>query len=98
MAGKLNHNLFPYVSLHQDQTVLTVLVARLSEGLSFGENDGYSQILEGGDVEEGGVLVVFDVFVVMGACYIWAVRKTGSGNITGTKGGEQQMVNANIQT
>lgn len=46
------------------QTCLTVLVARLSEGLPFGENDGHRQILEGRDVEEGGVLVVTDVSVV----------------------------------
>lgn len=51
-----------------------VLVAGLSEWFSLGEDDGHSQVLEGGDVEEGGVLVVLDVFVVVCTCYILAVR------------------------
>ena len=65
---------------------LTVLVAWLSEGLSLGENNGHSQILEGGDVEEGGVLIVPDVFVVVRGCFIKAPRETGSRDITGTAG------------
>lgn len=47
-----------------DDISLTVLVAGLSEWFSLGEDDGHSQILEGGDIEEGGVLIVPDVFVV----------------------------------
>ena len=66
---------------------LTVLVAGLSEGLSLGEDDGNSQILEGGDVEEGGVLVVLDVFVVVRGRYVQA--EAGAGNITGTTGDER---------
>ena len=66
---------------------LTVLVAGLPEGLSLGEDDGNSQILEGGDVEEGGVLVVLDVFVVVRGRYVQA--EAGAGNITGTTGGER---------
>lgn len=44
--------------------VLTVLVARLPEGFSFGENDGDNEILEGGDIEETGVLKVLDVVFI----------------------------------
>lgn len=66
---------------------LTVLVAGLSEWLSLGEDDGNSQILEGGDVEEGGVLVVLDVFVVVRGRYVQA--EAGAGNITGTTGDER---------
>lgn len=60
----------------------------MSERFSFGEYDGHSQILEGGDVEEGRVLVVPDVFVVVRACYVQAVRGTGAGDITGAAGDE----------
>ena len=68
----------------------TVLVAGLSERLPLGENDGHGQILEGGDVEEGGVLVVLDVFVVVRARHIHALRGTGVGNVAGTAGGERR--------
>lgn len=68
---------------------LTVLVARLSKGLPFGENDGHRQILEGRDVEEGGVLVVTDVFVV-NVGLVPTVRGTGAGDITGTTGGQKR--------
>lgn len=81
----------------QHRIRLTVLVAWLSKGLSLGENDGHSQILEGGDIEEGGVLVVPDVFVVVRACHVLAVRETGAGNITGATGGEKKEgVNPNL--
>lgn len=73
------------LSVKQQHTALTVLVARLSEGLSLGENDGHGQILEGGDVEEGGVLVVHDVFFIMRGCYVPAVREIGTGRVTGAK-------------
>lgn len=43
---------------------LTILVARLPERFAFGENNGNNEILEGGDVEEAGVLVVLDIVVV----------------------------------
>ena len=43
---------------------LTVLIARLSEGLPLGEDDGHDEVLERGDVEECSVLVVLDVVVV----------------------------------
>lgn len=73
---------------------LTVLVAWLPEGLPFGENDGHRQILEGRDVEEGGVLVVTDVFVV-DIRLVPALR--GTGDITGAAGDKretrQQTVN-----
>lgn len=65
---------------------LTVLVARLSEGFSFGENDGNSQILKRRDVEEAGVLVVPDVFGVVCARCVLALRETGGGHITGATG------------
>lgn len=65
---------------------LTVLVAGLSKGLSFGENDGNSQILEGGDIEEAGVLIVLDVF---GARCVIAMGEIGAGGITGTAGQRQ---------
>lgn len=68
---------------------LTVLVARLSEGLPFGENDGHRQILEGRDVEEGGVLVVMDVSVV-NVRLVPAVRGTGAGDITGAAWGQKR--------
>lgn len=63
---------------------LTVFVAWLSEGFSFGENDGNSQILKGWDVEETGVLVVSDVFGVVSACCVLTLREIGAGHITGT--------------
>lgn len=47
---------------------LTVLVARLPEGFAFGENDGDNEILEGGDVEETGVLKVLDVVIIHFCC------------------------------
>lgn len=62
----------------------------MSEGLPLGENDGHSQVLKGGDVEEGGVLVVPDVFVVVGGGYIHAVRGSGAGHVTGTTGEERR--------
>lgn len=68
---------------------LTVLVAGLPEGLPLWEDNGYSQVLEGGDVEEGGVLVVPDVFKVMRRCDI--VRKTGTGNVTGAAKEERDV-------
>lgn len=63
---------------------LTVLVAGLSEGFSLGENDGHDQILEGGDVEEAGVLVVSDVFGVQSARCVLALVENGAGHVTGT--------------
>lgn len=69
---------------------LTVLVARLSEGLPFGEHDGHSQILEGGHIEEGGVLVVPDVFVVVRTRHVRAVRGSGAGNVAGAEGDERR--------
>jgi hypothetical protein len=45
--------------------ILTVFVTGLSEGLPLGEDDGHDEVLEGGDVEQGGVLVVLDVVVVL---------------------------------
>lgn len=75
---------------------LTVLVAGLPEGLSLGEDDGNSQILEGGDVEEGGVLVVLDVFVVVRGRYVQA--EAGAGNITGTTGGERKELKVSVFT
>lgn len=65
------------------RTTLTALVAGLSEGLPLGENDGHGQILEGRDVEEGGVLVVLDVLVVNIGLI---ARRTG--NVAGTSRGE----------
>lgn len=45
----------------------TVPVARLPEGPALGEDHGHDEVLEAGDEEEGGVLVVLDVvLVVMG--------------------------------
>lgn len=64
------------------RTTLTALVAGLSEGLPLGENDGHGQILEGRDVEEGGVLVVPDVLVVN----IGLIAR-GTGNVAGTTRG-----------
>lgn len=46
------------------QVELTVFIAWLSERFSLGEDDGHCQVLEGGDVEECSVLIVFDVLVV----------------------------------
>lgn len=63
---------------------LTVLVAWLPEGFSFGENDGNNQILKRRDVEETGVLVVFDVFGVVNARCVLALSEIGAGHITGT--------------
>lgn len=65
-----DNNIFTYIAVTiicapTAVSRLTVLVAWLSKGLSLGENDSHSQILEGGDVEEGGVLVVPYVFVVL---------------------------------
>ena len=77
-------------------TSLTVPVAGLSEGLPLGEDDGHSQVLEGGDVEEGGVLVVLDVFVVVRARYIQAVREAGAGGIAGAAGREKHKVTTNM--
>lgn len=65
---------------------LTILVAGLSERFSLGEDDGHSQVLEGGDVEEGGVLVVPDVFGVDRSCHVLAERETGAGNVAGAAG------------
>lgn len=65
---------------------LTVPVAGLSEGLPFGENDGHNQILEGGHVEERGVLVVPDVLVVGSPGRVHALRETLSGDVTGAAG------------
>lgn len=62
---------------------LTVLVAWLSEGFSFGENDGNSQILKGGDVEETGVLIVPDVFGVVSGCCVLALGEVGAGHVAG---------------
>lgn len=42
----------------------TIFVAGLPEGLSLGENDCNDEILEGGDIEEAGVLKVLDVVLV----------------------------------
>lgn len=64
------------------RTTLTALVAGLSEGLPLRENDGHGQILEGRDVEEGGVLVVPDVLVVN----IGLIAR-GTGNVAGTTRG-----------
>lgn len=63
---------------------LTVLVARLSEGFPLGEDDGNSQVLEGGHVEQGGVFIVLDVLVAVRGRYIEAVTGAGAGHITGT--------------
>lgn len=72
----------------QHPVSLTVLVARLSEGLPLRENDGHNQILEGGDVEEGGVLIVLDVFGVGRAGHVQAVR--GTGNVAGAAGDQKR--------
>ncbi len=77
--------------LHQQHdTSLTVLVAGLSEGFPLGENDGHSQILKGGDIEEGGVLIVLDVFGVWQVCLIQADRGHRAGNITSATGDERR--------
>lgn len=70
------------------KTSLTVLVAWLSEGFSLREDDSHRQVLERGDVEKGGVLVVFDVFLIFGDCNIQIVGEIGSGNVTGAAGEE----------
>lgn len=70
---------------------LTVLVARLPEGLPFGEDDGHHQILEGGDIEEGGVLVVPDVFMVRGRRHVKAAIEPGSGAVAGAAGGREHV-------
>lgn len=74
---------------------LTVLVAGLSEGFAFGENDGDSQILERGDVEQAGVLVVQDVmFVHFCAVFVRQIQVrrlvTGAGGRRG--GGVKQWM------
>lgn len=76
---------------------LTVLVAWLSEGFSFGENNGNSQILERWDVEETGVLVVSDVFGVVSACCVLALGEIGAGHITGTWR-QREVIQVNLRT
>lgn len=73
----------------------TVLVARLSEGFSFGENDRDNQVLERGHVEEGGVFIVLDVFVVVRGRYVETVRATGAGHVAGA--GTSECISVNLQ-
>ena len=54
------------VELNVSIRFLTVPVAGQPEGLPLGEDDGHGQVLEGGHVEQRGVLVVTDVLVVVG--------------------------------
>lgn len=44
---------------------LTILIARLPERFALGENNSNNEILEGGDIEEAGVLIVLNVVVVL---------------------------------
>lgn len=68
--------------------MLTVFIAGLSEGLSFWVDNGHHQILERGDVEQGGVFVVTDVFVIYGMSYVWIDGESYSRCIAST--GEQE--------
>lgn len=65
----------------------------MSEGFSLGKNDRHSYILEGGDVEEGRVLIVPDVFMVLRISYINSEREDGPGNITSAAGKEKNAEN-----
>lgn len=67
---------------------LTVFVSGLSEGPPLGENDGHHQVLEGGNVEEGGVLIVPDVFMVNRCGHVQAAIEPGPGAVAGTAGKE----------
>lgn len=69
--------------------VLTVFVAWLSEGLPLGEDDGHDEVLEGGDVEQGGVLVVLDVVVVLRGVVFRGEVGMG-GRVAGTGRGENR--------
>jgi len=62
---------------------LTVPVAGQPEGLPLGEDYGYRQILEGGDVEQRGVLIVPDVLVVVGRWHRGNVGRVGETAATG---------------
>lgn len=67
---------------------LTVFVSGLPEGPPLGENNGHHQVLEGGDVEEGGVLIVPDVFMVNRCRHVQAAIEPGPGAVAGTAGEE----------
>ena len=64
--------------------MLTVFVAGLSERLPFRVNNGHHQVLERGDVEQGGVLVVPDVLVVCRMSCVWTDGESYSRCITST--------------
>lgn len=59
-----NCNYFKTHVLVLRRKFLTVLVARLPERFALGENNGNNEVLEGGDIEEAGVLIVLDVMVI----------------------------------
>lgn len=65
---------------------LTILVTRLSERFALWENYGYNEILEGGDIEEAGVLEVLDVVLIF-FCFVVVRNVNGQWQVADTKCG-----------